>query len=466
MACLSLGSLSERQCQAPLLLATRRLPSQPSALHSSSSFPISLSQALSTASPSTSPQPATAVLASSSHPSSFPIAPSRVRSRPRTSRPYQSLLKSASAEEASTSDDDSVWHLAVVQSTSQADLPPYALMHGSTYMPQTAYSVQQQQPQSSLLNGSSSAHSSPLASATLQPNPLPPQSQTTPAPFPATLERPYYPQSRSRSNSFTNSSPVASSAQPTASMSSPNQTIHTFTAARGNSTEPSAVSALLHSARSLMGSLGISRSPNASPSVTYSYQPVILSSVSRPSTASPSASPLTLSHYSSAYPPPPLPSGTHSLLPPIHDDDDTPDSDDDGELRVLTGEDSDWSSDEVEDDSPTTARHDKYGPTTSTQRPRHPTAVPVHPPRACSSSRRCARSSALQRCWGLVHGRVLLCGIARLVAVHSAVRVVDQESDEPLQGAAVVDAREAHVRIVLHARHHTVSFLVRVVHDC
>ena len=340
-------------------------------LHTSSSHPISLSQALSAASASASPQPLSAVSSSPSHSSSFPVPPSRVRPRPRSSRPYQSLLKSASAEEASTSDDESSrWQPTAGWQHSQAHIPPYALMHGTTYM-QPAYSIQQQ-PRSSLPNGSSASHNSPIMSTSAH-QPIPPlSSEASPAQFASSLERPSYPQSRSRSNSFTSSSAAAASAaQSNASLSSPNHSGHPYASTRGasHSAEPSAVSALLSSARSLIGTLGISRgSPNSSPSANhipsaiYSYQPVSLSSVGRPSTASPSASPLTLSHYSSAYPPP-LPSNTHSQLPPIHDDDDSLDSDDDtvdGELRGLTGEDSDWSSDE-EDDSPTVARHDKYG---------------------------------------------------------------------------------------------------------
>ena len=345
--------------------------SPPSALHLSSSFPISLSHALSTASPSISPQPLTAVSQSHSHLSSFPVAPSRVRPRPRSNRPYQSLLKSASAEEASTSDDESRWQQRVAVQSSQPAVPPYALMHGSTYL-QTAYGVNHHQSHFSSQHGPSSATTSPSLSTVPQQSMPPSLSQTSPAPFTAP-ERPSYPQSRSRSNSFSSSSTAALSAQSATSSSSPIHNGHMYTSTRGvthpAAAEQSAVSALLSSARSLIGSLGSSRSPNSSPSaaqlpsVIYSYQPSTMSAVGRPSNVSPSASPLALSHYSSTYPPPPLPSSTHSQLPPIHDDDDTLDSGDevDGELRMLTGEDSDWSSDEEEDDSPTTARHDKYG---------------------------------------------------------------------------------------------------------
>ena len=139
----------------------------------------------------------------------------------------------------------------------------------------------------------------------------------------------------------------------------------------------------------------MSRSPHTSPSVTYSYQPSALSSATRSSNASPSASPLAPSHHSLTYPPPPLPSGTHSLLPSIQDD--THESDaEDGELRILTGDDSDWSSDD--DDSPTLARHDKYGK----QRSRNVRVIRLQ----CPSFRSLQRSvaalcsfSALQRCW-------------------------------------------------------------------
>ena len=352
---------------------------QPSPLHTSSSFPISLSHALSTASPSTSPQPSSAVLSSVSRPSSLPApsSASRVRPRPRnSSRPYQSLLKSASAEEASTSDDESRWKQRLITHTSQPDIPPYSLMHGSTYV-HGAYGAQPHQPQQShpsLPNGSSSTANSPVLPASTQQPLLPHIPQPSPAPFVSSIERPSYPQSRSRSNSLTSSSTAASSVQPSnASMPSPNHTAHMYNSARGVAYPPaeqSTVGALLLSARSLIGSLGMSRSPSNSPSATYlpsatySYQPAVSAVGRPPSNVSPSASPLTLSHFSSAYPPPPLPAGTHSLLPPIHDDDDTVDSDDDGvegELRVLTGEESDWSSDEEEDDSPTAARHDKYG---------------------------------------------------------------------------------------------------------
>ena len=152
------------------------------------------------------------------------------------------------------------------------------------------------------------------------------------------------------------------------------------------------MNSLFASARSLLGMSVPRQSPNSSPlpaHATYSYLPsntMSSAAASRQPSVSPSASPLTLAHYSSAYPPPPLPGSLHSPLPPIHDDDDAADSDDDvdGELRVLTGEDSDWSTestDEEADDPPTAARHDKYG----RQRSRHVRVIRLRCPsfRAC-----------------------------------------------------------------------------------
>ena len=67
----------------------------------------------------------------------------------------------------------------------------------------------------------------------------------------------------------------------------------------------------------------------------------------------------------------------------------------DGELRTLTGEDSDWSSDEEEDDLPTTARHGKYGK----QRARNVRVIRLQCPSIRSLTSSLWSTNVSHRCW-------------------------------------------------------------------